>query len=98
MDTLNFPLVFLILTALFGFLLLIGIAIHWVVVRRCEYSRGPAPSPGPIFLYPKADIQTEFDAWYMREYEVLPRRAEQGYKSQYVASMFRAFKAGKGAE
>jgi len=38
----------------------------------------------------------DFEAWYMREFEVYPRRNESGgFKSQYVNAMFKAWKAGR---
>ena len=42
--------------------------------------------------------RADFEAWYMREFGVYPRRNESGsFKSQYVAAMFKAWKAGRAA-
>lgn len=39
---------------------------------------------------------TDFEAWYMREFEVYPRRNESGgFRSQYVNAMFKAWKGSR---
>lgn len=42
--------------------------------------------------------RAEFEAWYMREFEVYPRRNESGgFRSQYVNAMFKSWKGGRAA-
>lgn len=76
MDMLNLPLIFLMLVALFGFLFLIGIAIHWLVFERSEPHRGPIPhrqketkiSPIPPLQGAASAPSTSFDAWHAAKY------------------------------